>query len=306
LSTSSKSMVIWGVVYLLMLLSLITPLGLITIHLMMIPLLLLFVMLDLKRFILLYAGILTILIVVLGSGGVILALTSMFFLAPSIAMGIQYRKESSSGTVVTTGIIVLIAVMLLLLLISSALGANITEEFSKLLKSDPNFMAMINTIVQSEDQIDSFIEIMNSMIPMMMIMIAVYYTMITHWLGRKLLSRLWKPVPKLKPMKEWMLPRSMVWYYLIVLVLDMVLEINTGSVISVIVLNSLPLLTYAFALQAVGFLFFIADMKGWNRVLPIVAIILLPFMPSLLAWIGVIDVTFNLRKWFKEKFNPNP
>lgn len=306
MSTSLKSMIIWGVFYLLMLLSLVTPLGLITIHLMMIPLLLLFVMLDWKRFVLMYAVIVAILILVLGSGGVFLALTSMFFLAPSVAMGIQYRKGSTSGTAVTTGIIVLIAVMLLLLLFSSALGANITEEFSKLLKSDPNFMAMINTIVQSEDQVDSFIEIMNSMIPMMMIMIAVYYTMITHWLGRKLLSRLWKPVPKLKQMKEWMLPRSMVWYYLIVLVLEMVLEINTGSVISVIVLNSLPLLTYAFALQAVGFLFFVTDLKGWNRVLPIVAIILSPFIPSLLAWLGVIDVAFNLRKWAREKSNLNP
>lgn len=304
MSTSTKSMIIWGVLYLLMLLTLITPLGLITIHLMMIPLLLLFVMLDSKKFILLYTVIVMIIIVVLGSGGVILALTSLFFLVPSIAMGIQYRKGSTSGTAVTTGIIVLIVVMLLLLLFSSALGVNITEEFSKLLKSDPNFMAMIHSVIQNEEQLDSFIEIMISMIPMMIIMIAVYYSLITHWLGRKLLSRLWKPVPKLKPMKEWMLSRSMVWYYLIVLVLDMVLEINTGSVLSVIVLNSLPLLTYAFALQAVGFLFFVTDMKGWNRVLPIVAIILLPFLYSLLAWIGVIDVAFSLRKWVKEKSNP--
>jgi len=306
LSTTSKSMITWGGLYLLMLLSLITPMGLITIHLMMIPIVVLFVILDRIRFLLLYAGIVTILIVILGGTGFILALSSLFFLIPSVAMGMQYRKESSSGTVVTTGIIVLIAIMLLLLLFSSALGANITEEFSKMLKSDPTFMAMINNVVQSEEQIDSFIDIMRSMIPMMIIMIAVYYTLVTHWIGRKLLSRVWKPVPKLKPMKDWMLPKSMVWYYLIVVVLDMFLVINTGSVISVIVLNSLPLLTYAFALQAISFFFFVSDMKGWNRALPIVGIILLPFIPSLLAWIGVIDVAFALRKWAKEKSNPNP
>ncbi len=303
MSTNAKSMLIWGILYLLMLLTLITPLSLITIHLMMIPLVLLFVLLDLKRFILLYAGIIAILILVLGGGGFILAFTSMFFLIPSVAMGIQYRKGDTSSLAVTTGIITLIIVMLLLLLLSSALGANITDSFTELLKADPNFMTMINSFVQSEDQIDSFIEMLMSMIPLMIIMIAAYYTMITHWLGRKLLSRLWKPVPKLKPMKEWMLPRSMVWYYLIVLVLDMFLVFNTGSVVSVIVLNSLPLLTYAFALQAVGFLFFFIDIKGWNRALPIVALILLLFIPSLLAWIGVIDVAFALRKWVKEKVN---
>lgn len=305
MSTNAKSMLIWGVLYLLMLLTLITPLGLITIHLMMIPLVLLFVLLDLKRFILLYAGIIAILIVALGSDGFILAFTSMFFLVPSIAMGIQYRKGATSSLAVTTGIVTLIVVMLLLLLFSSALGANITDSFTELLKADPNFMTMINSFVQDEDQIDSFLEMLMSMIPMMIIMIAAYYTMITHWLGRKLLTRLWKPVPKLKPMQEWMLPRSMVWYYLIVLVLDMVLVFNTGSVVSVIVINSLPLLTYAFALQAVSFLFFFTDIKGWNRALPIMALILLLFIPNLLAWIGVIDVAFALRKWVKEKVNQN-
>ncbi len=303
MSTSTKSMLIWGVLYLLMLLTLITPLGLITINLMMIPLVLLFVLLDLKRFILLYAGIVLVLIVVLGGGGVILAFTSLFFLIPSVAMGYQYRKGVTSGTVVTTGIIALIVVMLLLLLFSSALGTNIADEFTKLLKADQNFMTMINSFVQDEDQIDTFIEMMISMIPLMIIMIAAYYTMITHWIGRKLLSRVWQPVPKLKPMKEWMLPKSMVWYYLIVLLLDMVLVMNTGSVVTVIVLNSLPLLTYAFALQAVGFLFFVTDMKGWNRALPIAAMVLLLFAPSLLAWVGVIDVAFALRKWVKEKIN---
>jgi uncharacterized protein YybS (DUF2232 family) len=305
LAKSSKNMIIWGVLYLLMLLSLVTPLGLITLNLLMIPLLVLFVMLDLKRFIIIYAVISVILIVGsgmagLGNGGIVLAFVSMLFLIPSVAMGIQYRK-GSSGLAVTTGIIALIAVMLLLLLISSTLGFNITDEFTKLLKSDANFMSMIHTIVQDEDQIDSYIDILISMIPMMIILIAVYYTIITHWLGRKFLSRLWKPLPKLKPMKEWMLPRSMVWYYLIVLVLNMFLEIDTGSTMSVIVLNSHPLLTYAFALQAVGFLFFIADLKGWNRALPIVAILLLPFIPVLIAWIGVIDVAFPMRKWARER-----
>jgi uncharacterized protein YybS (DUF2232 family) len=308
LVTSSKNMIIWGVIYLLMLLSLATPLGLITFNLMMIPLLLLFVMLDLKRFIIIYAVITAILIVGLGNGGIVLAFVSMVFLIPSVSMGIQYRKGFASGTAVTTGIIVLIAVMLLLLLLSSALGFNLTEEFTKLLKSDANFMSMIHIMVQDEDQIDSYIDIMISMIPMMIIMIAVYYTLITHWLGRKLLSRLWKPVPKLKPMKEWMLPRSMIWYYLIVLVLNMILKMDTGSTLSVIVLNSYPLLTIAFALQAVGFLFFVVDMKGWNRALPIVAIIVLPipFISSLLAWIGVIDVAFPLRKWAREKSGNHP
>jgi uncharacterized protein YybS (DUF2232 family) len=301
LSITAKRMVIWGVLYFLMILSLITPLGLLTIHVIMIPPLLLFVMLDVKRFALIYAGIVAILLVLLGSGGAVLALLSIFFLVPVAAMGVQYRKGASSGSAVTSGIIALIAALLLLLLISSALGANVTEEFTQLIKSDPYTMAMITDLLNSEQKIELFIEVMKSLIPMMIIAFAVYYTLITHWLGRKLLSRMWQPVPKLKPMKEWMLPKSMVWYYLIIVIMDMVMRMDTGSVISVIVLNSLPLLTYAFALQGIGFLFFVADAKGWNRALPIVGIVLLPFVAQLLAWLGVFDVAFPLRRRFKQE-----
>jgi uncharacterized protein YybS (DUF2232 family) len=300
-----KNMVIWGVLYLLMLLSLITPFGLITINLMMIPLIVLFVMLDIKSFMKLYAGIVAVLIVGLGlvgllNLGILLVFMSMLFLIPSVAMGVQYRKGASSGPAVTTGILAIVGVMLLILLFTTALGVNISEEFTELLKANTSFMTMLNNMYGIEN-VDAFIDVMIRMIPMMIIMIAVFYTLITHWLGRILLTRLWKPVPKLKPMKEWMLPRSMVWYYVIVLVLNMFVVMDTGSTLSVIILNSHPLVTYAFGLQAVGFLFFVADLKGWNRTLPIVALILLLFIPSLLAWIGVIDVAFPLRKWAKER-----
>jgi uncharacterized protein YybS (DUF2232 family) len=87
----------------------------------------------------------------------------------------------------------------------------------------------------------------------------------------------------------------------IVLLLNMFIVMDAGSTLSIIVLNSHPLLTYAFALQAVCFLFFVVDVKGWKPILPIVALILLLFMPGLFAWIGVIDVAFPLRKWVKEK-----
>lgn len=299
MATSMKNMVIWGVLYLLMLLSLITPIGLITVNLMMIPLLLLFVMLEFKRFLILYAVIAAILIVGLGNLGIVLMFTSMLFLIPSVVMGIQYRKGTSSGAV-TSGIIALIAVILLLLMFSSAVGFNISGEFEALLKTNPSMMTFMESIV-TDNQIDSYIDFMIRMFPVMIIMISVYYTMITHWLGRKLLTRMWKPVPKLKPMKEWMLPRSVIWYYVIVLVLYMITDMNSSSTLSVIVLNSYPLLTFAFGLQAVGLLFFIADLKGWNRLLPIVALILLVINPGLLAWIGVIDVAFPLRKWLKER-----
>lgn len=299
MSLISRGMALWGVIYLLLLLSLITPLGVLTVHFILIPLMVMFVIFDLKRFVAVYAGVLIILVVILRDLGLLLSIVSLFFLVPAAAMGRQYRKGAASGTAVSTGVIAFIAVLLIMLLVSTAQGVNFTEEISDYIHSDPSLMALMKSIFTTDENIDKAIDMMNSMVPMMMITFAVYYSVITHWLGRKLLSKLWKPVPKLKPMKEWMLPKSLVWYYLIVLVLELFVRMDTGAVISVILLNSVPLLTYAFALQGIGFLFFVVDAKGWNRALPIICIVLLPLIAQLLAWVGVLDAAFPLRKRMK-------
>lgn len=291
----------WAGIHILLLLSLLVPMvGFFSIHFLMVPLLIMFVISDLRQFVMVLIGMLIIMLV-LPVSSLFLALTA-FYLPAALAMGWQYRRGASVSSAVLAGIVAFIAVILLLLVIVYAAGIDVAGAFNNVIQSDPGVTAMLNSVLASEAQMDQALRLMTSMIPTVIIIFSLYNTVLGHWLGRKVLQAIWRPVEKLRPMKEWRLPRSLVICYLIVLVLSMFSGMRLDSTLGVILLNAAPLLMYAFALQGVGFLFFLASAKGWNRALPIAALVLLIFSPiaQLLAWLGVIDVASSLRS----KVNP--
>lgn len=296
MSSAWGKTLLWIGICMLMLFSLITLFGVLTAHFIMVPLLVAIVVSDVRKFAVAYAGMIALLVLVLGGVGMFLALVSLFYLIPAWLMASQYRKGASPGTAVISGILGFIGAILLILVLTYASGFNITEAFTDYLRADAGTAAMMAEMLGPE-QFELMMLIMKDMIPMMIIVFAVYNTLLAHWIGRKILTRLGISIDRLKPMKEWRLPRSLVFCYLIVLILELFVPFEPGSTLSVILLNSVPLLTYAFALQAAGFLFYVADTKGWNRALPIASIVLMPFpgLSQLLAWLGVIDVSFPIR-----------
>jgi uncharacterized protein YybS (DUF2232 family) len=126
---------------------------------------------------------------------------------------------------------------------------------------------------------------------------------VSHGISRWLLNKTGEGIPGLRPMREWMLQKSLVWIYLVVFVLDLFVNPASISLISTLLMNAMPLLMLAFAIQAICFLFFVAHTNKWKPILPIVAIILVCFMPPLFivySLLGVFDVAFPIRERFKK------
>src|SRR5690606_24384187 len=123
---------------------------------------------------------------------------------------------------------------------------------------------------------------------------------------RKALVRSGETLPALKPAKEWMLPRSFVWYYLIAVVLSFFTKPD-GSLLFMVLLNVEPLLKLAFIVQAVGFVFFLASVKGWSSRRPVwitvgsvLVMLILPGFTQLFALLGLFDIAFPLRSRLKK------
>src|SRR5690606_27635980 len=132
---------------------------------------------------------------------------------PALAMSSQYRKGAGAGAAVIAGAVAFIGSFLLLLLAAFALRLNMTEFFTDTLKSDTAFMALFQSMLGSPELVDKALDMMISMIPFMLIFVSTYTAVLAHYLARKLLTAFWKPVPRLRPMKDWRLPKSIVWYY---------------------------------------------------------------------------------------------
>lgn len=226
-----------------------------------------------------------------------LILVFLFFLIPAVVMGELYRRDSSARKVVLLGTLSIIGELLLALMVSYAFNYDVAREM-RLMMWD-NYYAW-PSILQSEiptDLMELTIQTMIQLIPSFMIGIGVYYVAISHVLGHRILKYFGVPARSFPPIRTWMLPKSLVIYYVIGLFIDLFFQHTPGSMMSTILLNGLPLLMAAFTVQAISFLLFVHHRKkGWSVILPIMAIIAIPFLPQLVSLIGVFDVAFPLRK----------
>jgi uncharacterized protein YybS (DUF2232 family) len=298
----------WGLVTVVLLLSILVPLiNSITICLLMIPLLVQYVKLDTRRFLIFYGISLIAVYLVssllwMGWVAVLLVAVSLFFLPPVIQMGNLYKKRAPARSVVTAGTVTLLAEMLLSLLVSYAFGINLIDKMKQfMLESIGTLPASMQNALVIDKQM--LVQIASQILPLYMIGFSLFIVLVAHWISRKMLNRSGETITGFKPIRDWMLHKSLVWYYVIALFLEIFVK-DTSTILFTILLNLLPLLTFLFFIQAISFLFFVAHHNRWNRALPICAIIVsLVFAPAyfILSLLGVFDVAFPLRERLTRK-----
>lgn len=232
------------------------------------------------------------------TGGLPALYTGAFFLVPAAVMALFYRRGANARTAVVACFLTVLAVLLLQLALVQAVfrfdpSAGIREYLERtaaqLGSGDP---AMLPG--NWEDAAREIAEGTVAMLPALLLFAAFALTVVNQYLGRRILAWAGMSVPGLPPIRTWRLPRHLVFIYLIVLFAGLFpLEGFLGGAVN----NLLPLLRLAFTVQAVGFLFFVADARRWPRVVPVLlsAPVLL-FPPFYL--VGLLDTAFPLRKYF--------
>jgi uncharacterized protein YybS (DUF2232 family) len=236
-------------------------------------------------------------------GSVLLAV-SFFFLPPVLVMGYLYKRKVSARAVITTATLTLWGESLLSLVIGYMVGINPIAKFKQYMMNSLNASAPeLRTFLLPKDQ-DLYINMMGQIIPVALIAFALFYVIVTHGISRWLLNKSGESIPGLRPMREWMLPKSFVWFYLIAFAADLFINPESTTLTAMLLLNLLSLLVPLFAIQAIGFLFYVSHTNQWNRAIPIIAIILLgilwPFL-FVFSLLGVFDVAYPIRERFKKK-----
>ncbi|KIL39611.1 hypothetical protein SD70_18980 [Gordoniibacillus kamchatkensis] len=295
--------IVWSIVYVLLLLSLLTPALLLTMSFLMVPVLVLYVKLDTKRFALFYVLSLAAVYALTAWTGPMLVSISLFFLPPVIVMGNLYKKKAPGKTALTAGTVTLLAETLLTLLIGYALGFDPISKFHSFMLE---YVNALPTAVMGMMQVtpEQYVSMLIQIIPLELILFAYYYAVVNHAVARRILNRMGEALPGVKPLREWRLPKTFVWLYIAAFLFDLVLPASDRSMMSTLLMNLLPLLLLAFTLQALSFLFFIAHEQHRTKALPIVAIVILVLMFPLLIFIysllGVLDAAMPIRERFRK------
>ncbi|WP_238654507.1 DUF2232 domain-containing protein [Paenibacillus piscarius] len=295
--------VAWSIAYLLLLLSLSTPLLLITTLFMIIPAIVLYTTLSTKQFILHLVPVLLIVGLITPFYIVIAA----YFLIPALVMGHRYKKRASAMSTLTAGMVAVLAEFLLILLVSTAfLKFNLYDYVYDVLQTYTDWLAsmgasnpLLSEITISSDQIGQMSWLTIQAIPMTLILSAFIIAVITHSIVRPILNSMGYAVPKLKPAREWRLGRAFIWYYLIGALITMLFGGADSGFMLMVSANLLPLLQIAFKIQTIGFLFFLVYERKWNKIVALLLSIPVIALPGF--WIiGVVDLAFPLRELVKK------
>ncbi|MFS1510960.1 DUF2232 domain-containing protein [Chengkuizengella sp. SCS-71B] len=282
---------LWSIAYILILLSLFTPLSIITFSIMLVPALILAVTLNRKTLVIQYIISILICSFIFPSLSIGIVLLSLFTLIPSIIMSTFYKKESASVTLLI-GIITMLVLFVSALFAGSLMELNISTAMEELVNEVMSQYPELNQVATEQT-----LMMLKYMLPFYLIMSSLFIVVVSHWLSRVILEKMDIQIPKMKPIKDWKLPKSLIWYYLGALFLQLFMNPEEGSYTMLITVNLIPLLTFIFSIQAISFLFYVADIKKW-RFLPIIGVILFPFLPLVYSFLGMLDIAFDIRKGF--------
>jgi uncharacterized protein YybS (DUF2232 family) len=178
---------------------------------------------------------------------------------------------------------------------------------------------MRDAIVQSQDtmknlgqpvnkvileRFDAAMKLAQTLLPSLIVVSSMVMVMLFFYASNPLVKRFrGKQIPILA-FREIRLPKSLLWYYLIVMVSTYFINPVPEQFSYTILMNLLFMLQFFMVLQGHSFVFYFCHEKKWPKALPISIIFLSLIMPIVLFFVkflGIIDLGFNLREKIQKK-----
>ncbi|WP_077215198.1 YybS family protein [Bacillus dakarensis] len=168
---------------------------------------------------------------------------------------------------------------------------------------------MMSALGQSPDQamLEQFqasIAMLEVLIPSLFVMASFMIVFFIQLLSFPIIKRFGIEVPKWMPFRELKLPKSLLWYYLIVLFISLMLNPEEGSYWFTALMNLSFILQFFMLLQGLSFIYYLSHRKKLSTFIPVLATVLTLFIPIFLyivRLLGIIDLGFDLRKRLEDR-----
>lgn len=236
---------------------------------------------------------------------------SLTFLYGSTGLCIGYfiqRRESKLTIYIASSIVFLFSLVLLLVIAASFFQLNFIAEYEQYFKEFMDQYREALTLLgqtptaEMEEQLMTIFQLFITMTPSLLISTAFISVLLFIIINFPILKRLGIEVPKFGPFRNFLLPKSIIWIYLVVLLLSFMVDTDSSNFFQMAVINASFILQILIILQGLSFIFYFAFMKKWSKAVPIIAVIctfIIPFFLSIVRLLGIIDIGFDLRQRLK-------
>ncbi|QOR66645.1 YybS family protein [Cytobacillus suaedae] len=237
--------------------------------------------------------------------GTLMALPMTFMFGSSgIVLGYLIEKQKGRYALLLGGTVAfLLNIALLYIITVSLLNINLMEETITMTRETLETSNELLTLVGQESneqalkQFEDAMKIFPYLLPSTFLMIAFIFSFFTQLFSIPFLKRLKVTIESWPPFRELRLPRSLLWYYLIVMLL-MFIEFEVGTFGYTAVINLFYILQLLMMVQGFSFVFYYCFQKGISKAVPILILVFSLFIPILLYIIrilGIIDLGFQMR-----------
>lgn len=226
-------------------------------------------------------------------------------------MGYFYAHNKGTFAPVIGGTITYLANYLLtFVLMYAVLDINLMQaieeyvnEIMAMTEGTANFLQLPMSAEQLEMYRQS-VHLLPYLFPSVLILSSMAIASLNHIVNRPILRRLGHPIEALPPFREWTFPKSLLFYYFIVLLailLGFVKEPGTATF--VIVMNIQPILEVLLFIQGLAVIAYFGHQRNMGKALLVVTIILTLLFSTIVMMIvrllGLFELGMGLRKRMK-------
>lgn len=238
-------------------------------------------------------------------------MSAPILIAVGLGMGVFYSRRQPGNAIITGALIYLFSILTSFVISVQLFQIDIMNIAKE---SIEQMMPMVESVLKQSGasekdiakQLKQFKEMQDtalSALPVALLILVTLLAFVNHWFMRPLLKRFVSDMPSLKKFKDMRLPKSMVWYYLLTLLL-MLIQTEKGSFLWLVQSSAFKILFILVLIQGFSFLFYYCHEKNISKAVPIFAVVLTVFFPPIgviVRIIGIADIGFDLREKVKNK-----
>lgn len=242
-------------------------------------------------------------------GGLLILPASLIFAAAGMTIGDAiFNKKSKVFMFISTSVVLLITFAIQYVIAVRLFEVDFIRESLDLMKT--SYMESIKLSekitgqVTPKEVMDNLTGMLNTLemtIPASITLGMLLFALLFMSVNLPILKRLKVDVPKFAKFSELRLPRSVLWYYLIVLSINLFVRPELGSALAVIMLNVSMILWVLLTVQGISFIHYMLDCYKQPKFLKVIStFVAIPFY-SFVVLIGIIDLGFNARDYIQQK-----
>lgn len=227
-------------------------------------------------------------------------------------MGYLIQKNKNRTTILVAASIIFLLNIVIQYVVSIAFfHFNFIDEMMKTMKASlkmsSDILKNFGSPQESQKVLNQFekaLDLIKTLIPSVFVMWSFIVVFIIQLISLPILKRFGVKVENWKPFKEISLPKSLLWYYLAVMLAGFLFHPQEGTYLYTAILNVTYILQLFMIFQGLTFIFYFFSQKGTSKIIPVIVTImtfLIPIFLYIVGILGIIDLGFGLRRHFDKK-----